>query len=502
MVRNTGLSYLGQAYALLVGIVVLPFYLGHLGAEAYGLIGFFAVMQAWLQVLDAGLSPSLVRQVASHRGGGGTDGLPGRLLRSFELIFLPIAVATVAGIGLGSGWIADHWLQAQQLDVQVIARCIALMGLMVGLRLYITLYKSGIQGMERHAWLNGANVAIASLRYLGGLWLVARVTQEPLHFFLFQTAVTLVEAALFAVQAYRLLPAPHRLTGFDWRVVRPVLPFAAGLSLTTLLSIVLTQLDKVLLSNLLLLREYGYFSLVALIATGLTTLANPLVQTLLPRLTLLTAEGRVADMQALYLNANRFICSILFPLAGVIAFHARDLLFAWSGDAQAAQWSAAILPWYAAGSALLAVGAFQFYLQYAYGRLRMHIWYSLVSTAISIPVVAYAAFSAGALGAALAWFFLRLATLAIWPTIVHRRFAPELQGPWMRDLLRVAAATALGLLLGEPLFDAIASEARLDILLALAASGLLCLLLVTASTRGVRERLYLMALGPSTRKWI
>ncbi len=72
----------------------------------------------------------------------------------------------------------------------------------------------------------------------------------------------------------------------------------------------------------------------------------------------------------------------------------------------------------------------------------------------------------------------------------------------MRDLLRVAAATALGLLLGEPLFDAIASEARLDILLALAASGLLCLLLVTASTRGVRERLYLMALGPSTRKWI
>ena len=49
MIRNTGLSYIGQAYALLVGILILPFYLGHLGAEAYGLIGFFAVLQAWLQ---------------------------------------------------------------------------------------------------------------------------------------------------------------------------------------------------------------------------------------------------------------------------------------------------------------------------------------------------------------------------------------------------------------------------------------------------------------------
>ena len=61
VIRNTALSYAGQAYALLVGILIMPFYLSHLGAEAYGLIGFFAVMQAWLQLLDAGLSPSLVR---------------------------------------------------------------------------------------------------------------------------------------------------------------------------------------------------------------------------------------------------------------------------------------------------------------------------------------------------------------------------------------------------------------------------------------------------------
>ena len=46
VIRNTGLNYLGQAYALLIGILILPFYLGHLGAEAYGLIGFFAVSSA------------------------------------------------------------------------------------------------------------------------------------------------------------------------------------------------------------------------------------------------------------------------------------------------------------------------------------------------------------------------------------------------------------------------------------------------------------------------
>ena len=99
----------------------------------------------------------------------------------------------------------------------------------------------------------------------------------------------------------------------------------------------------------------------------------------------------------------------------------------------------------------MAVGAFQFYLQYAYGQLRLHIWYSVISTAISMPIVIYAALVHGAYGAALAWFFLRLATFLIWPPVVHRRFAPRLNGVWMGEMLRITAMTVLGLLIGAPL---------------------------------------------------
>lgn len=495
MIRNTGLSYAGQAYALLVGILILPFYLGHLGAEAYGLIGFFAVLQAWLQLLDAGLSPSLVRQIAHFRGRPGIAAQryePGQLLRSFEIIFVPLALLTVMTIHLSSDWIAHHWLQAQELSTATIVQCIGLMGLMVGLKLYATLYKSGLQGLELHAWLNGANILIATLRYFGGLFLVANISQNPLDFFLFQTAVALIETLVFAAKAYALMPKPSWLTGFDWAVVKPVLPFAAGMSLTSVLWIILTQLDKVLLSNVLLLKEYGYFSLVALMSTGIMTLTNPLVQTLLPRMTMLVAENRIADMQALYLNATRFVCSLLFPLSGVIAFHSAELVFAWTGDAQAAQWSRLVLPWYVLGSAIMAVTAFQFYLQYAYGQLRLHVWFSLVCAAVSIPLMAYAALEHGVYGAALAWFGLRMLTFLIWPSMVHKRFAAGLHRQWLQDLLRITAMTGLGLLIGEPVFAAIASDNRFDILLGLAVSGLICLALVTFTSKPVVMRLYVL----------
>jgi O-antigen/teichoic acid export membrane protein len=498
VLRNTALNYAGQAYVLLVGILILPFYLGHLGAEAYGLIGFFAVMQAWLQLLDAGLSPSLVRAVAHQQGMPASERSSGQLLRSFEIIFAPLALLCCIGIYLSSPWIAVQWLNAKALQPQTLIHCLSLMGVIIALRLYSTLYKSGIQGLEQHAWLNVANIVIATLRYFGGLLLVSHYSQDPEDFFRFQVLVGLIETLLFAAHAYRQMPTPSLFTGFNWALVKPIIPFAASMSLTAVLWIVLTQMDKVLLSERLPLDQYGYFSLVALITTGIMMLTNPLVQTLLPRLTVLMAEGRRDDMHALFLAANRFACTFLFPLAAVIALHAEPLIRAWTGDAVAAQWSRSILCWYALGSAIMAVSAFQFYLQYAYGQMRLHVWYSVVSALITVPVMFLAIHYQGAYGAALAWFFLRAVSFAVWPMIVHQRLAPGIHGQWLRDILRISVMTAVGLAVSEPLFQLFDSDNRLSLFLGLAASGLITLVVVAASYKPLAVKIFVLFSKPST----
>jgi len=111
---------------------------------------------------------------------------------------------------------------------------------------------------------------------------------------------------------------------------------------------------------------------------------------------------------------------------------------------------------------------------------------------LSIPVVVYATLEHGVYGAALAWFGLRMLTFLIWPSMVHKRFGACLHRPWLQDLLRITAMTGLGLLIGEPVFAAIASDNRFDILLGLAVSGLICLALVTFTSKPVVMRLYVM----------
>jgi len=498
VIRNTALSYAGQGYALLVGILIMPFYLGHLGAEAYGLIGFFSVMQAWLQLLDAGLSPSLVRAVAHQQGVAASERTTGHLLRSFEIIFLPLAVLCCVAIYAASPWIATEWLNAQVLDHQTIISCISMMGVIIALRLYSTLYKSGIQGLEQHAWLNIANVIIATLRYFGGLLLVSTISNDPRDFFEFQVLVGLIEALIFAARAYQQMPTPHLFSGFNWALVKPIIPFAANMSLTAVLWIVLTQMDKVLLSEILPLKEYGYFSLVALVTTGILMLANPLAQTLLPRLTVLMAEGRQDDMHALFLGASRFVCTFLFPLAAVIGFHAEALIYAWSGDHAAAQWSQSILLWYALGSAIMAASAFQFYLQYAHAKMELHVWYSVVSAVVTVPVMFLAIHYQGAYGAAIAWFSLRLVSFMIWPAIVHNRLAPGIHGKWLHDILRISLMSAVGIVVSEPLFRMIASDDRITTFLGLAVCGLITLTLVVASYKPLAAKIYFLFSKTST----
>ncbi|MCV4265861.1 lipopolysaccharide biosynthesis protein [Pseudomonas capsici] len=498
VIANTALNYAGQAYVMLVGIVIMPFYLSHLGAEAYGLIGFFTVMQAWLQLLDAGMSPSLVRAVARHQGSPTGERHQGRILRSFEIMFLPMTLLSALGVYAASTWIAEQWLNAQELAPQTLVNCIDLMGVVIALRLYSTLYKSGIQGLEQHAWLNAVNILIATLRYFGGLVLVSSLSQDPQDFFEFQVAVALLETLIFATRAWRQMPVAHWCTGIDWQLVKPILPFAASISLSSVLWIVLTQVDKVLLSEILPLDQYGYFSLVALITTGIIMLTNPLVQALLPRLTVLVAEDRQQDMQNLFLAANRFVCTFLFPLAAIVALHAEPLLYAWTGDQAAAQWGRSILCWYALGSAIMAASAFQFYLQYAYGQMRLHIWYSVISAVITVPVMFLAIQYQGAYGAALAFFSLRAVSFAIWPMIVHQRLAPGIHGQWLRDILRISAMTAVGLVCSEPVFRMIEQQNRTTVLLALAASGLITLALVAASYKPLAMKIYVLFSKPST----
>lgn len=67
--KNIAANYVSQIYVTLIGIVMLPVYIKYMGAEAYGLVGFFSMLQAWFSLLDLGLTPTIGRETARFKAG-------------------------------------------------------------------------------------------------------------------------------------------------------------------------------------------------------------------------------------------------------------------------------------------------------------------------------------------------------------------------------------------------------------------------------------------------
>jgi O-antigen/teichoic acid export membrane protein len=438
--RNTIANYVGSGYLALIDVIAMPLYLKFLGAEAFGLVGFLVLLRVWLRLLDLGLSPTLARQVAYAKGLGQGFREFGHLLRSFEILFLGIAVAVAVTVYLASDSIAGGWMAAQAISDETVAECVSLMGMIIALSFFSSLYRSGIRGMEDQLWLNIANILISTTRVAGALVLLVFVSTDVLLFFQYQVAMALIGAAVFALRFYSSLSLrPRELPlRIELPVLRDVAPFALSSAYTAAIWVVLSQSDKLILSAILPLQEFGYFTLVIVISGAILIIAAPISQALLPRMTGLLAAGQRDSMLHIYRSASQLVAVIGVSTALPLAFYSEALVYAWTGNRPAAAWCADVLPWFALGNGIMVVSAFQRYLQHAFGNLKLQVIGSTVSAVLQVPIIFYAASRYGAVGAGIAWFAIRSVWFLIWTAVVHGKFVPGFHTSWLRrDLLPV-----------------------------------------------------------------
>lgn len=449
--RNILSIYASQIYVTVIGIVMVPMYVKYMGAEAYGLVGFFAMLQAWFQLLDMGLTPTLSRETARYQGGA-IDALSlRRLLRALEGIFIGIAVIGAAGMIVGAGAIASEWLKVQQLSQEEVRQAITLMALIIALRWVCGLYRGAISGFEQLVWLSGFNTAIATARFVFVIPFFIFVGTTPTYFFTYQLVIAIFEMLLLVVKTYRLLPAIDisKHISWQWQPLHGVLKFSLGIAFTSSVWVLVTQTDKLILSNLLLLSDYAYFSLAVLVAGGILVLSTPISGALIPRMTKLNAEGDELGLIRLYRNATQLVGITAVPAALVLAFFPVQVLWAWTGDYVIASKAAPVLMLYSLGNGLLALAAFPYYLQFAKGDLRLHLIGNALFVSIFIPLLIWAANRYGMVGAGYAWIIANLLPFIAWLPIVHRRFVKGLHTKWLLgDVLPVIllpAALALSL---------------------------------------------------------
>lgn len=425
---------LGQAYVAVVSIITLPLYLKYLGVEAYGLISFFFMFQMWFMLLDVGIGQTLSRQAALFRGGLiDADSFAGILVFLKRVSFL-LSIAGGALVLIFSEEIVVYWLHLETLSIEEARTSVCLMAVSMMLRLYSSVFRGVATGLERIAWLSGFNAVVASFRWGGVLPALYLYGASVEVFFGFQVLVSVFENLVLAGFVRQLAPAARRGYSADYSILR----FSLSLGMASVLWLMISQLDKLLLSGVLSLAEYGYFNVAVVVSGVISFISGPISTAIMPRLSRLHSEGNTADFFFIYNSATQVVAVLAFSICAVCLFMGRDLVYLWTGSMDVAEKVAPILSPYVIGNALLALVAFPYYMQFAYGNLRLHNSGNVVFLVTLVPIVISASLTYGAVGAAYAWMFINLFFFFFWAPLVHHRFAAGTHIKWvMNNILPV-----------------------------------------------------------------
>jgi O-antigen/teichoic acid export membrane protein len=450
--RNLIANYLGQGWAVIMGLAFIPLYIKYLGIESYGLIGVFTLLQVCLGLLDMGMTPTLGREMGRFTGGAHSAQSIRDLLRSIEVIAFGIAILIASAIALSANWIATSWLQVDFLTVDVVVQALMLIALVTAIRFMESIYRSSIIGLQRHVLYNVFNSAIATFRGLGAVGVLVWISASIEAFFIWQGVASIISLIIFMILTYASLPPAERAGKFSLVALRGIWKFAGGIFGITLLSLLLMQVDKILLSKLLSLKEYGYYTLAATVAGGLYAIITPIAQSFYPRLCELHARNDQAGLINTYHKGAQLISVFGGSVAIVIILFSETFLRLWTQDPELAQRTATLLSLLMLGNLLHVMMVIPYQTQLAHGWTGLSIRINIIAVAIIVPTILWVTPRFGAEGAAWLWVSLNAGWVLIGIHFMYRRILVTEKWRWYtQDILiplitGITAASTLKLL--------------------------------------------------------
>lgn len=450
---NVVANFVGRAWTVVLGFLFVPVYLKLLGIEAYGLIGVFATLQAVFGLFDLGMGVTVNRELARLSAISEMQRDRQSVLRTLEVCYWTVSILTGILVFASSSVVATRWIQSGSLGRDTVREALRLMGLVLALQLPFSFYQGALLGLQRQVLLNIITVACGTARMAGTalvLWLVSPTIQA---FFACQLIVSVMQtcaisiATWITIGGWRRAPVEFARLAAMWR-------FALAISGNAVVGIALTQIDKVILSRMLPLEQFGYYALAGTVASIMWQPIIPLNQALYPQFAQLFEKGAEGALAALYHRACQLMSVLLGPLALIVMLFSYQLILLWTGNAEVAAGAYVMAALLVAGTTLNGLASVPGYLQSAAGWPQLVMYTNLISAIALVPTLVIATRHYGGVGAAVVWVLLNTGYVLFNVPLMHRRLLRnERFAVYMKDVafpVLAAAAVAGILALGFP----------------------------------------------------
>lgn len=429
-------NYIGLIWSSLIGIILIPLYIDYLGIEAYGLIGFFSLLMLWLGLMDFGMGSTINREMARYSAGNKPNSTIKNLLRTVEILTLSIGIFFVTVFWLLSSWISSNWIRLESITSQTASDVIVIMVMVSAMRFYEGIYRNALMGLQKQVSANVVNVALSTLRAVGVIFIFENVSISIMSFFIWQLVVTFIGIFIYRYVTYEALVFDKKQAHFSMVSVREVWSFAGGMFGIAFVTLALTTSDKILLSKLLTLSDYGRYTFAVTASTMVIMLVTPVINAVYPRLCQLIETDDKKTLISCYHLYSQLISSLIGGVGINLAVFSEQIIKFWTGNPKFATENHFLLSVLVLANTINAMMYLPYHLQLAHGWTQLSFKTNLYSLFAVIPLTLLLVPTYGAIGAAFIYLFLNIMYITIVVYIMHKKiFKNEIYKWYLLDLI-------------------------------------------------------------------
>ena len=277
------------------------------GSEQFGLIGFYFTLHGIVAILDTGIGPGIVREVAHARSGQHACGL-GSILFTFQGIYAGITGLTAIALIAASPFIATMWLTARTISPGEIQNALILAALIIATQRQRTVYSVFLEGMEQQVLINILQSGAAVVRALAVLAAMILIAPTAIVFLGAFLTVCLAELLLTAFYAWRASAGSGK-PQFSLILVRWLWRFLLTSSVAVAAGALLLSADKLVVSAMLPLDVVGRYMFISQMCLIVVKLVAPNVTAIFPRLSASLRRGDKAEAKRVYFAAAQTLNS-------------------------------------------------------------------------------------------------------------------------------------------------------------------------------------------------
>jgi O-antigen/teichoic acid export membrane protein len=416
-------NYLGTAWTSIIGLIFVPFYLKYIGIDGYGLVGFFLMLNASLGILDGGLGAVALRECSRYLAVNLEDkNKIEKLLLAMELLFISLALIFCFLIAISSEMIVDLWLNVKSINRDNTIFALRWMALAIGAQFPLSFYTNCITGLQKQAYLNVINAFVATLRGVGAILILSQFSPTIEAFFAWNALLSFGTLFIYRHYLYSSIKPQTSFRQVALSDFSQVKRFMVGAGIINVMSLMLSQLDKIILSKVLTLQNFGYYSLAWMLGTLVYRLTSPIFNAYYPRLTELR-ESSFDLMIKAYHQSCLLMAVMTVPISIWLSIFSRDILLLWTHNQEVANAACGALSVLSLGTLCNALMHMPYALQLAHGHTKLAIWQNAFTILIMGPLIWYFATRYNLTFAALPWLLINFSYVIISPFFMHKHLS-------------------------------------------------------------------------------